>query len=116
MAASAYPQTSRYLLQGAFQFFPPPCPTYLLTDEHPRVDDQNPDMKIFEPVQDTLQLARLEEDLQQEVAAHTDSAGHVHLQHDVRSNSFKLRLSFVFLFVVIFRNLGDRLVAKSNTS
>jgi len=85
VAASAYPQTSRYLLQGAFQFFPPPCPTYLLTDEHPRVDDQNPDMKIFEPVQDTLQLARLEEDLQQEVAAHTDSAGHVHLQHDVQS-------------------------------
>ena len=80
MTSSSFPQVSRYLLQGAFQFFPPPCPTYLLTDEHPKVDDQNPHMKIFEPVPDTLELMQLDEDLQQEVAAHTDSEGHVHLQ------------------------------------
>ena len=77
MAASAYPQVSGFLLQGAFKFYPPPCTTYLLTD-----DDQNPNVKIFEPERETLKLARLEEDLQDEVAAHTDSEGHVHLQHD----------------------------------
>ncbi|CAK9117541.1 unnamed protein product [Durusdinium trenchii] len=76
VAASAYPQVSGFLLQGAFKFYPPPCTTYLLTD-----DDQNPNVKIFEPERETLKLARLEEDLQDEVAAHTDSEGHVHLQH-----------------------------------
>jgi len=81
VAASAYPQVSRFLLQGVFQFFPPPCTTYLLTDEHLNVDDLKPDMKIFEPVQDTLQLARLDEDLYQEVTAHTDSEGQVHMQN-----------------------------------
>lgn len=90
MAASAYPQVSRFLLQGVFQFFPPPCTTYLLTDEHLNVDDLKPDMKIFEPVQDTLQLARLDEDLYQEVTAHTDSEGQVHMQNG-QSNSPAIR-------------------------
>ena len=31
-------QVNRYLLQVAFAFFPPPCPTYLLTDEHPSIE------------------------------------------------------------------------------
>ena len=88
MTASAYPQVSRFLLQSAFKFYPPPCTTYLLTDEHPSVDDQNPDMKIFEPERETLKLARLEADLQDEVAAHTDSEGHVHLQHDAAESAW----------------------------
>ncbi|CAJ1462053.1 unnamed protein product [Effrenium voratum] len=78
MTATSYQQVSRYLLQAVFQLYPPPCPTYLLTDEHPTVDDSNPDMQIFRPA-DTLNLARLGENLQQEVAAQSDSAGHVHL-------------------------------------
>ena len=91
MAASAYPQVSRFLLQGVFQFFPPPCTTYLLTDEHLNVDDLKSDMKIFEPVQDTLQLARLDEDLYQEVTAHTDSEGQVHMQNGQSNSPFSYR-------------------------
>ena len=31
-------EVNRYLLQVGFAFYPPPCPTYLLTDEHPSIE------------------------------------------------------------------------------
>ena len=49
------------------------------------MDEKNSEMKIFEPREDTLKLARLDEDLHVEVQAHTDSEGHVHFDHDSQS-------------------------------
>ncbi|CAE6933184.1 unnamed protein product [Symbiodinium microadriaticum] len=77
--ATDWTQVNRYLLQVGFAFYPPPCPTYLLTDEHPSIEEGNPEMKIFEPNEEIQKFAKLEEEMQHEVATHKDTEGHVHL-------------------------------------
>eukprot|EP00442_Polarella_glacialis_P047680 CAMPEP_0115104996 /NCGR_PEP_ID=MMETSP0227-20121206/35691_1 /TAXON_ID=89957 /ORGANISM="Polarella glacialis, Strain CCMP 1383" /LENGTH=350 /DNA_ID=CAMNT_0002502107 /DNA_START=111 /DNA_END=1159 /DNA_ORIENTATION=- len=69
-------QVGKLLLYSAFCLYPPPCPTYLLTDAAAPLSvcegegpfAPNPDVVFFAPNPETLAIARLQCDLASEVA------------------------------------------------
>eukprot|EP00440_Ansanella_granifera_P059598 gb/GFBE01064594.1/.p1 GENE.gb/GFBE01064594.1/~~gb/GFBE01064594.1/.p1 ORF type:complete len:402 (+),score=60.72 gb/GFBE01064594.1/:1-1206(+) len=76
VAEGVYHKVSKLLLYSVFYLYPPPCTTYLLTDTNPFVDDGDTEPLVFHPNADTLAIAKLGDDLQQEVASHAHQLGH----------------------------------------
>eukprot|EP00930_Biecheleria_cincta_P048080 TRINITY_DN33445_c0_g1_i1.p1 TRINITY_DN33445_c0_g1~~TRINITY_DN33445_c0_g1_i1.p1 ORF type:complete len:414 (-),score=81.91 TRINITY_DN33445_c0_g1_i1:38-1279(-) len=74
VAEGVYMRVSKMLLTGVFYLYPPPCFTYLLRDNDPAIHEDDPDLVVFEPNDETLAIARLGDDLQHKVESWTEDA------------------------------------------
>lgn len=67
VADGVYRRVSGMLLTGLFYLYPPPCFTYLLSDNDSVIREDDPNIVVFEPNDETLAIARLGDDLQHKV-------------------------------------------------